>query len=59
MAAIFSAQAQDARQIIDEAQRRTRVQSQRYEGTLEVMTAKGPIAKKRWRYDRLGSYGAK
>lgn len=56
--AVFSAQAQDARQIIDEAQRRTRVESQRYEGTLEVVSAKGLIAKKRWRYDRLGSYGS-
>jgi len=42
----FRAQAQDARQIVEEAQRRTATQSQRYEGTLEVFNAQGVIAKK-------------
>jgi hypothetical protein len=54
----FATWAQDARRIVEEAQRRTRAASQRYEGTLQVIRAKGKIAMKRWRYDRLGSHGA-
>ena len=54
----FRAEAQDARQIVEEAQRRTSAQSQRYEGTLEVLNAQGVIAKKRWRYEQLGSHGS-
>lgn len=54
----FPAQAQDARQIVEEAQRRTEATSQRYEGTLQVISAKRKIAEKRWRYDRLGSHGS-
>ncbi|MCS6953982.1 MAG: outer membrane lipoprotein-sorting protein [Bryobacterales bacterium] len=50
--------AQEARSIVEEAQRRTRTQSQRYEGTLEVIGSKGKIAVKRWRYERLGSHGS-
>jgi len=49
---------QDPRQIIEEAQRRTTSQSQRYEGTLEVMDAKSKITEKRWQYDRIGSHGS-
>jgi len=49
---------QDPRQIVDEAQRRTTSQSQRYEGTLQVVDAKSKIAEKRWQYERLGSYGS-
>jgi hypothetical protein len=49
--------AQDARQIVDEAQRRSRASSQRYEGTLKVIDAKGRTTEKRWRYDRIGSAG--
>lgn len=56
--AAFMASAQDARSIVEEAQRRTRAQSQRYEGTLEVIGGKGRIAVKRWRYERLGSHGS-
>ncbi len=36
--------AQDARQIVDEAQRRTRSNSERYEGVLQVINDKGKIA---------------
>ncbi len=50
--------AQDARSIVEEAQRRTRAQSQRYEGTLEVIANRGKITTKRWRYERLGSHGS-
>ncbi len=57
-AAAAAAQAQDARQIVEEAQRRSRAESQRYEGVLQVVGENGPIAEKRWHYKRLGSHGA-
>jgi hypothetical protein len=47
----------DARQIVEEAQRRTRSGSQRYEGTLQVIDAKTRITEKRWLFDRIGSHG--
>jgi len=49
--------AQDARQIITEAQKRTDAKSQRYEGLLQVFDAKGKISDKRWSFERLGSHG--
>jgi len=51
------AQAQDARQIVAETQRRSRANSEHYEGTLQVIDARSKITEKRWQYDRLGSYG--
>src|SRR5215467_13367339 len=48
----------DPRQIVEESQRRTMVQSQRYEGTLRVIDAKNRITEKRWQYDRIGSHGS-
>lgn len=51
------AHAQDARQIVEEVQKRTRSDSQRYEGTLEVIGAENRIATKRWVFERLGSFG--
>src|SRR5213596_3216280 len=48
----------DPRQIVEEAQRRTMTQSQRYEGTLKVIDAKNKITEKRWQYDRIGSHGS-
>jgi hypothetical protein len=51
------AAAQDARQVMEEAQRRTEAVSQHYEGLLQVVDAKGKISDKRWVYDRLGSHG--
>ena len=50
--------AQDARQIVAEAQRRTEADSQHYEGTLRVIDSKGKVSDKRWTYDRVGSHGA-
>jgi hypothetical protein len=47
----------DARQIVDEAQRRTNTKSQQYEGLLQVLDAKGKVADKRWMFMRLGSHG--
>ena len=55
--ALMPCSGQEARQIVEEAQRRSHADSQRYEGTLEVVSARGKIAEKRWRYDRLGSHG--
>src|ERR1041385_7400989 len=49
---------QDPRQIVEEAQRRSTSQSQRYEGTLQVVDAKTKITEKRWQYDRIGSHGS-
>jgi hypothetical protein len=56
---IFSAPlfAQDARQIVEESQRRGRANSQRYEGVLEVTAADGKTSSKSWQSLRLGSYG--
>jgi hypothetical protein len=50
--------AQDARQIVEEAQKRSRASSQRYEGTLQVVDNKGKISTKKWEYERIGSHGA-
>lgn len=52
------AQAQDARQIVEEVQRRNSSKSQRYEGSLEVIDAKSRVSTKRWEYIRVGSFGS-
>src|SRR5436190_17998145 len=49
--------AQDARQIVEESQRRGRANSQRYEGVLEVISANNKVSKKSWTSLRIGSYG--
>jgi outer membrane lipoprotein-sorting protein len=51
------AQAQDARGIVEEAQRRSRTGSERYEGTLDVVNSRGKVSRKQWRYQRIGSHG--
>ena len=51
------AYAQEPKQIIEEVQRRSRSNSQRYEGTLEVVGAGNRIATKRWAFERIGSFG--
>ena len=48
---------QDARQIVEESQKRQRSQSQTYEGVLEVFQANGKSTSKRWRVERLGTFG--
>jgi hypothetical protein len=53
----FAAAAQDARQIVTEAQKRSVAESQRYEGILQVGDSRGRTTEKRWRYDRIGSAG--
>jgi hypothetical protein len=50
--------ADDARQIMQEAQKRTNATSQHYEGSLQVFDAKGKISDKRWLFDRFGSHGS-
>jgi Outer membrane lipoprotein-sorting protein len=50
--------AQDARQIVTEAQNRSRSKSQQYEGSLEVVGSSKKVSLKRWIYQRIGSYGA-
>jgi outer membrane lipoprotein-sorting protein len=49
--------ADNARQIMQEAQRRTEATSQRYEGLLNVFDAKGKVTVKRWVFQRIGSHG--
>ena len=49
--------AEDPRQIIAEAQKRTDVKSQRYEGLLQVFDSKGKVSDKRWTLDRIGAHG--
>jgi hypothetical protein len=49
--------ADNARQIVDEAQKRTQASSQRYEGLLQVFDNRGKISDKRWTLERLGSHG--
>jgi len=47
----------DARQIVEEAQKRTDAKSQRYEGLLQVFDARGKVSDKRWSVERLGAHG--
>jgi hypothetical protein len=54
---VVYAAADNARQIVGEAQRRTDARSQRYEGLLQVFDAKGKVTDKRWTFERLGSHG--
>ena len=49
--------ADNARQIVEEAQKRTDAKSQRYEGLLQVFDAKGTISDKRWSFERIGAHG--
>src|SRR5688572_27957843 len=49
--------ADDPRQIVGEAQRRSQAMSQRYEGLLQVFDSNGKISDKRWTYERFGAHG--
>jgi outer membrane lipoprotein-sorting protein len=57
LAASAVSAADNARQIVEEAQRRTDAKSQRYEGLLQVFDPKGKVSDKRWTLERLGSHG--
>jgi len=49
--------ADNAREIVQEAERRSESKSQRYEGLLQVFDGKGKVSDKRWTYDRIGAHG--
>ena len=49
--------AQDPRQIVMEVQKRQHSNSQRYEGTLEVIGGGSRVATKSWIFERMGSFG--
>src|SRR5581483_309816 len=49
--------ADDARQIVQTSQDRTRANAEHYEGRLQVIDSGGRMTEKRWIYDRLGSFG--
>jgi hypothetical protein len=57
LATSHSNAADDARQIMDEAQKRTTTKSERYEGLLQSFDDNGKSTDKRWTMERLGSYG--
>jgi hypothetical protein len=49
--------AEDARQIVQETQNRSRTGSEHYEGLLTVISSKRKVSEKRWVYNRIGSHG--
>jgi hypothetical protein len=49
--------ADDPRAIMAENQKRSRAESQQYEGVLKVIDASGKTSEKGWAYERLGSHG--
>ena len=49
--------ADDARQIMEESQKRGTTTSQRYEGLLETFDGARKTSEKNWSYTRLGSHG--
>ena len=54
---LSSLAADDARQTVEEAERRTDANSLRYEGLLQVFDTKGKTTDKRWTFERLGAHG--
>jgi hypothetical protein len=50
--------ADNAREIIETAQKRTDSQSQRYEGLLQTIESSGKTTEKRWNSQRIGAHGA-
>jgi hypothetical protein len=50
--------AQDARGIVEEAQKRGRSNSERYQGTLQVIGGEDRIATKSWTFEQMGSAGS-
>lgn len=49
--------ADQARAIVEEAERRADSTSLRYQGTLQVVDNRGSVADKRWTFERVGSRG--
>jgi hypothetical protein len=52
-----SAAADSARQIVDEAQKRTTSTSERYDGVLQTFDGSAKTSEKRWTFERIGSHG--
>jgi len=48
---------QDAKAIVTEVQQRARVDSEQYEGLLQVTDSAGKVSEKSWTYERVGSHG--
>lgn len=53
----LAACAQDAKQIVEESQKRNRSNTQQYEGVLQVFNPNGKNSEKRWQFSRSGNYG--
>lgn len=49
--------AADPREVMQQVQSRAQSESQRYQGTLQVISGKNRISEKRWTYERMGSAG--
>jgi Outer membrane lipoprotein-sorting protein len=49
--------ADNARQIVEDAQARTDAKTQRYEGLLQTVEGNGKTTEKRWIQERIGSHG--
>jgi hypothetical protein len=56
-APFLAAAADEARAIVEEAQKRTTSKSERYEGLLKTVDAGGKITEKSWLYERIGAHG--
>jgi outer membrane lipoprotein-sorting protein len=56
-APFVAAAADEARAIVEEAQKRTTSKSERYEGLLKTVDAGGKITEKSWLYERIGAHG--
>jgi Outer membrane lipoprotein-sorting protein len=53
----IGAAAEDARAIVEEAQKRSTSKSERYEGLLQSYEASGKMTEKRWTFERIGANG--
>jgi len=57
VASVRVSTAVNARQIVEEAQKRTDSRSERYEGFLQAFDANGKTTEKRWTFERIGAHG--
>ena len=57
MGFVITVAADNARQIVEEAQKRTDSTSQRYDGLLQAFDASGKSTDKRWTVERMGAHG--
>jgi outer membrane lipoprotein-sorting protein len=58
LAGVLASQAADnAREIVNEAQKRATTRSERYEGVLQTFVPSGKTSEKRWVFERVGSHG--